>query len=109
MACLSIAGMLYVIPSLTLEWGSTKQFGGLIVTIAGACEFFARISIVPLTGYFNVDAYKFINICLLSCISGLVAVVLSSTTVLLVHGVVTGLFGLIFPPFMTILIKVLGT
>ena len=98
--------MLYVIPPLAVEWGSSKQFGALIVSIAGACEFINRTTVIPSTGYFDVDVYKFVNICLLSVATGLISVALSSTTMLLVHGVTTGLFSLIFSPVMIILIKV---
>ena len=85
-----------MIPSLTVEWGSSKQFGALIVTLAGVGDILQKIMLIPLTGYFHVDTYKFVNVCLLSCVTGLIAVALSSTTMLLVHGVITGLFGLIF-------------
>ena len=98
--------MLYVIPSLAVEWGSTKQYGALIVSVAGACEFIQRTVIIPLTGYFNVDVYKFVNVCLLSVATGIISVVLSSTTMLLVHGIVNGLFAQIFAPVMIILFKV---
>ena len=101
-----IAGMLYVIPSLAVEWGSTKEYGALIVSVAGACEFIQRITIIPLTGYFNVDVYKFVNVCLLSVATGLLSVALSSTTMLLVHGIINGLLGQIFSPVMIILFKV---
>ncbi len=98
--------MMYVLPNLSLEWGSSKDYAAFIVTITSACEFFGRLILFTLTGYFGISAYKFLNTCLLTCISAGVAVYFSSPTVLLVHGVIHGFFALIFVPLMTLLIKV---
>ncbi len=95
-----------MIPPLTIELGYSKQYGALVVTVAAVCEFFTRLAILPLTGYFNINIYKFLNLSLLSCISGLVTVSLGSSTALMVHGVIHGLCGLYFAPLITVLIKV---
>ncbi len=99
-------GMLYVIPPLAVEWGYSKEMGALVITIGAACEFIQRIFLFPLTGYFNVNMYKYTNVCLLSAISGLVAVYFSTYPALVVHGIVNGFLALMFCPIMTILIKV---
>ncbi len=99
--------MLYVIPPLAVEWGYSKDFGALVVTIAAACEFLLRSVILPLAGYFGIDIYKFLNVCVLSCISGITAIQMTSKTALLVHGVVHGLSALFFTPLMTLLMKVM--
>ncbi len=101
-----ILGMLYVIPSLSMEWGSTKQFGALIITMAAVCEFFCRLAIFPLTGYFKINIYKFMNVCLLPATSGLVSIYFSTKTALMVHGLFHGMFALFFIPLMTLLVKV---
>ncbi len=98
--------MLYVIPSLSMEWGSTKEYGALIVTLAAVGEFICRLAIFPLTGYFKIDIYKFMNICLLSCVSGMVALYFATPTALLVHGLIHGLSALFFIPLMTLLVTV---
>ena len=98
--------MLYVILSLSMEWGSTKEFGALIVTLAAVGEFFCRLALFPLTGYFKISLYKFVNMCLMSCVSGSVALYLATPTALLVHGIVHGIFALFFIPLMTPLVTV---
>ncbi len=98
--------MLYVIPPLAEEWGYSKEYGALVITIGAACEVIQRIFLLPLTGYFNVNMYKYTNVCLMSTISGLVAVYFSTYAALVVHGIVNGFLGVMFCPLMTILIKV---
>ncbi len=104
---LLILGSLYVIPPLAMEWGSTDQFGALVVALAAICEFICRVAMLPLTGYFNINIYKCLNVCLLSSISGLVTLYFASPTALLVHGIVHGMFALFFAPLITLLTKVL--
>ena len=96
-----------MIPSLSIEWGSSKEYGALIVTLAAVCEFTCRLAIFPLTGYFKVNIYKFVNVCLLSCVSGFTSLYFATPTALLVHGVIHGMFALFFIPLMTLLVKVM--
>ncbi len=100
------SAMLYVLPNLSMEWGSSKEYGALIVTVTAACEFICRAGIFPLTGYFNINNYKFLNVCLLSCVSGGIALYFATPTVLLIHGMVHGFFALLFIPLTTLLMKV---
>ncbi len=96
-----------MIPPLAVEWCFGEKFGALVVTIAASCEFVLRTVILPLTGYFKIDIYKFLNVCVLSCISGITAIQMTSKTALLIHGVVHGLSALFFTPLLTLLMKVL--
>ena len=98
--------MLYVIPSLSMEWGSTKEYGALIVTLTAVCEFICRLALFPITGYFKIDIYKFMNMCLLSSVSGMAALYFATPTALLIHGVIHGLSALFFIPLMTLLVTV---
>ncbi len=90
-----------------MDWGSTKQFGALTLTITAVCEFVCRAVIFPLVGYFRISTYTFITIgCAISSISGITAVLFVTHTSLMVHSVIHGLSGIIFFPVMTPLLKV---
>ena len=92
-------GSTFILPALAIEWGSSKFWASLTVSITAAFEVVSRILVALFADKKNVHKHLLLFVSFLNVsISGIITFFASRTQFLIAHAVVLGLCGLNFTP-----------
>ena len=92
-------GSTFILPALAIEWGSSKFWASLTVSITAAFEVVSRILVALFTDKKNFHKHLLLFVSFLNVsISGIITFFGSRAQFLIAHAVVLGLCGLNFTP-----------
>ena len=99
-------GSTFILPALAIEWGLSKFWASLTVSITAAFEVVSRVLVALFTDKKNVQKHLLLFVSFLNVsISGIITFFGSSTQFLIAHAVMLGLCGLNFTPLVVPIIS----